>query len=61
MDIRQFFQIMNNPQQFISQMGIPQEVAKSPQDVANYLLNNGKVNQQQIDQAKGMYQQMFKR
>ena len=54
-------QSIKNPQQMIQNMGIPQEAMNSPQDVANYLLNNGKVNQNQIDQAKSMYQQMFRK
>ena len=54
-------QQIKNPQQMLQKMGIPQEAMNSPQDVANYLLNNGKVNQNQIDQAKSMYQQMFRK
>ena len=50
---------MQNPQQMLSKMGIPQEYMSSPQNVAQYLLNNGKVNQQQIQQAQEMYRQMF--
>jgi hypothetical protein len=42
-------------------MGIPQEHIESPDSVAQYLLNNGKVNQQQIQQANMMYQSMFRR
>lgn len=63
-NIQQAMQLMNqfqNPQQLIQKMGIPQEFANTPQDVANYLLQNGKVTQQQIDQATNMYQRFFKR
>lgn len=42
-------------------MGIPQDKLQSPDSVAQYLLNNGRISQQQIDQAKTLYQQMFKR
>lgn len=52
-------QNIKNPQKMLQNMGIPQEAINTPQDVANYLLNNGKVNQSQIDQAKSMYQQIF--
>ena len=54
-------QQFRNPQQLLSKMGIPQECMSSPQNVAQYLLDNGKVTQEQIQQANQMYQQMFKR
>ena len=55
--IKQF----QNPQQLLQRMGIPQEYRNDPQSVAQYLLDNGKVNQSQIEQAQRMYQQMFRR
>lgn len=57
--IMNMIQQIKNPQQILQNMGIPKESMNTPQDVANYLLNNGKVNQSQIDQAKSMYQQIF--
>ena len=54
-------QQMKNPQQMLQKMGIPQECLNNPQDVAQYLLQNGKVTQQHIDQATSMYQQMFRK
>lgn len=51
----QMIQQIRNPQQFLQGMGIPNEVMKSPDDVAQYLLNNGKVTQQQIQQAKSIF------
>jgi hypothetical protein len=57
MQAMNFINQIRNPQQFLQGMGIPQEFIKSPDDAAQYLLQNGKVTQQQIDQAK----QMFKR
>ena len=54
-------QTMQNPQQFLAQMGIPKEYTDNPQNVANYLLDNGKVSQTQIEQAQNMYRQMFNR
>lgn len=56
-----FINMVKNPQQFLQSIGIPQECMQSPDSVAQYLLDNGKVNQQQIQQASQMYQQMFKR
>lgn len=57
----QLMKIMQNPQQFLTQMGIPKEYTDSPDNVANFLLNNGKISQSQIEQAKGMYQQYFRK
>lgn len=54
-----FIKQVQNPQQMLAKMGIPQEVMSNPQNVAQYLLNNGKVSQQQIQQAQEMYRQMF--
>lgn len=54
-------QQIQNPQQFLLSMGIPQEHMESPDSVAQYLLNNGKVNQQQIQQANMMYQRLYRR
>ena len=56
----QMIQQIQNPQQMLKKMGIPEEHMQSPQDVAQYLLNNGKVTQEQINQASQMYQ-MFRK
>jgi len=55
---QQLIQSIQNPQQMLMRMGIPQDVMSSPQNVAEYLLKNGRVTQQQIQQANAMYQQM---
>lgn len=63
-NIQNAMQIINqirNPQQILVRMGIPQDKMQSPDSVAQYLLNNGRISQQQIDQAKTLYQQMFKK
>ena len=52
-------QQLQNPQQLLQRMGIPSEYMNSPQNVAQYLLDNGKVTREQIQQANSMYQQMF--
>ena len=52
-------QAIKNPQQMLANMGIPQEHLSSPDSAAQYLLNSGRVNQQQIQQASQMYQQMM--
>lgn len=55
------FQMMNfvnqfrsNPGQLLQQLGIPQTY-NSPESVAQYLLENGKVTQSQIEQAKQFF------
>lgn len=58
MNIQNAIQFLQNPQQVLQKMGIPQESLKSPQSVAQYLLDNGKVTQEQIEQANKMYQQL---
>ena len=55
----QMMQQFQNPQQMLQRMGIPQEHIGSPQSVEQYLLNSGRISQQQIEQAKNMYQKMF--
>lgn len=52
-------QQLQNPQQVLQKLGVPQEHMSNPQDAAQFLLNSGKVTQQQIDQAKNMYQQFM--
>ena len=63
----QFQQFMQNPQQVISRMGIPQQYARDPNGMIQYLMNSGKISQQQYNQAQSMarqlgpqFQQMFK-
>lgn len=63
----QFQQFMSNPQQAISRMGIPQQYARDPNGMIQYLMNSGKITQQQYNQAQSMarqlgpqLQQMFK-
>ena len=51
-------QYANNPQQILQRYGIPQE-CNSPESVAKYLMDNGRVNQQQINQANQLYRQLF--
>lgn len=58
-NIQQFMQMAQNPQQMLAKMGIPSEYLSNPQTVAQYLLDSGRVNQQQIQQANTMYQQFF--
>lgn len=51
-------QYKNNPQQILQRFNIPKEY-NSPDSVAQYLMQSGKVNQTQIDQAREMYKSIF--
>ena len=58
MNLQQALQMMgqfsNNPQIMLQRYGIPQNL-KTPDEVANYLVNNGRVTQDQINQAKAFF------
>ena len=54
----QFRQFMQNPQQYMKQMGIPVEQIQTPNDAINWLLRNGKVNQQDYNRAAQMANQL---
>ena len=51
-------QYSNNPKQLFKQFGIPEQLS-TPQEVAQYLMNNGKVTQDQVNQANNLYKQLF--
>ena len=57
--VQMFQQVRNNPSQFLSQLGIPQNIT-SPQDAVQWLLRNGRVSQMQINQAQTMLPQIQK-
>lgn len=57
-------QIKANPMQFLIQrkMNVPQNMMNDPQAIINHLVQTGQVNQNQINSAYQMAQQMgFKR
>ena len=51
-------QIRSNPQSVLQRFGIPQE-CNNPESVAKYLMDSGRVTQDQINQAGSMYKQFF--
>lgn len=57
----QFAQQMQNPQQMLMNMGIPQEYLNSPESALQYLKNSGRVNQNHIDQMNSLFNQFNKR
>lgn len=53
-------QFKGNPQQILQRFGIPQN-CNTPDSVIKYLMDNGKVTQDQVTQAQGFYNSFFKR
>lgn len=56
----QLVNCMKNPQQMLQKMGVPRESLDTPQNALKYLMDSGRVNQNQIDQVKGLYEQFYK-
>lgn len=66
----QFQTFMQNPMSFISKLNIPQQYMNNPNDVIQYLMNTGRLSQEQYNQAVSkakelennpMFKQFFKR
>lgn len=61
--MQMFWQFKQNPAKFISrQYNIPQNVGNNPQQIAQYLLDSGQINQQMVNRAQQMmpqFNQMF--
>lgn len=64
MNIQQLMQTVTrmsgNPQAILQKYKIPQNL-KTPEEVAQYLMNNGRVSQAQVNQANNLYKQLFRR
>lgn len=56
--IQMLAQIKSNPQAVLSQYGIPKEVANNPQEAVQYLMNAGRVSQEQYNNAVKTAQSM---
>ena len=54
----QFQQFMQNPAAVISTMKIPQQYANDPNGMIQYLMNTGKLSQQQYNQAVNAARQL---
>ena len=54
-----YSQVMQNPTAFLSQLGIPANI-NTPQGAVQYLLNSGKITQEQVNQAQIKAQQLQK-
>lgn len=53
-----YSQLMQNPTQILQQLNIPQEYANDPQGAIQYLMNNGKITQQQYNNASNQLKQL---
>lgn len=51
-------QLKSNPMSILSKFGVPQSMSNNPQDVIQYLMNNGNVTQSQYDNAVKQAQTM---
>lgn len=47
-------QFRNNPQIMLQRYGIPQNL-KTPDEVADFLIKNGRCTQEQVNQAKSLF------
>jgi len=58
-NILQGFQnFMQNPMQYMSGMNIPKKYANDPNGIIQYLMDTGKISQEQYSQAKRMADQI---
>ena len=53
-----YTQLMQNPTQMLQKLNIPQEYANNPQGAIQYLMNNGKITQEQYNMANNQLKQL---
>lgn len=53
-----YSQLMQNPTKILQQLNIPQEYANDPQGAIQYLMNAGKISQQDYNNARNQLKQM---
>lgn len=53
-----YSQLVQNPNQFLQQLNIPSEYANNPQGAIQYLMNNGKITQDQFNAANNQLKQL---
>lgn len=51
-------QFRSDPMQFMASMNIPQQYAESPEKAIQFLMDNGKMTQNQYNQVMQMYGQL---
>lgn len=52
-----YSQVMKDPSGFLSKIGIPQNI-NTPEGAVQYLLQSGRVTQEQVNQAQSMVKQL---
>ena len=52
-----FMSQMRNPQQILQKMGIPQQYLNSPDNAMKYLIDSGRVTQDQVNSVINMVKQ----
>lgn len=53
-----YTQLMQNPTQILQKLNIPQEYANNPEGAIQYLMKNGKITQQQYNNANNQLKQL---
>lgn len=53
-----YTQLMQNPSQFLQRLNIPVEYANNPQGAIQHLMNTGRINQEQYNNANNQLKQM---
>lgn len=53
-----YTQFKQNPTQFLSQINVPNEYMNDPQGAIQYLMNNGKITQDQFNAANNQLKQL---
>lgn len=53
-----YSQLMQNPTQMLQKMNIPSEYASNPQGAIQYLMNTGKISQEQYNSANNQLKQL---
>ena len=53
-----YSQLLSNPNQVLQQLNIPQEYANNPQGAIQYLMNNGRISQEQYNNANNQLKQL---
>lgn len=52
-----YSQVMKDPSAFLSKIGIPQNIS-TPEGAVQYLLQSGRITQEQVNQAQSMIKQL---
>ena len=56
--LNMYSQLMQNPTQMLQKMNIPSEYANNPQGAIQYLMNTGKISQEQYNNANNQLKQL---